>query len=478
MTRVLALMWLSATLVAGCVFQSAPATPPPAPAPTTAPAKPAASAPTVAPAAPAPTAVAAATAAAAPVAKAPALPTGPVEIVFWNITLPGQPEIVADRVKEYTAAHPNVKFQVDNLAYSDLETKLRVAMGTGAGPDLTLVNSGWLPPYAEKNNFVPISPQALGYPSLEAMRQAYIPAALDAVIYDGKIMAIPYYWNVFNLYINTAHFKEAGLDPDKDYPKTWDEVLAVGRKLTKTEGGKITRQGFRFPIVNRPNVQSSFEPILFQLGGSAIGPDGKCALNSPAGVKAMDLYASFTRQKVMDPNVSVATVPIPTLDIAKEVTSMETGHPLTVQFIRANNKAMFDSKGFKVVPYPQVDPSKPLTVMNGQTFAVNAAAGPDKIAVAQDFLRTLIARPNEWLARVGAIAPIKALLETPEATTFPYLDVILNDMKYGRHITLSKFAAEISEGEFRAVQAVLLSSVDSKRALDEACVEINRAIGY
>jgi multiple sugar transport system substrate-binding protein len=283
---------------------------------------------------------------------------------------------------------------------------------------------------------------------------------------------------VFDLYINTAHFKEAGLDPDRDAPKTWDQTLEVAKKLTKTEGGKITRQGFRFPIVNRPNVQTSFEQILFQFGGSAVGPDGKCALNNEAGVKAMDLYASFTRQKVMDPNVSVATVPIPTLDIARDVTSMETGHPLTVQFIRDNNRAMFDSKGFKVAPLPQVDPNKRITVMNGQTFAVNAAASPEKIAVAQDFLRTLIARPNEWLSRVGAIAPLNALLETPEAKSFPYLDVILDDMKYGKHATLSKFAAEISEGEFRAVQAVLLSNVDSKRALDDACGEINRAIGY
>jgi ABC-type glycerol-3-phosphate transport system substrate-binding protein len=253
--------------------------------------------------------------------------------------------------------------------------------------------------------------------------------------------------------------------------------MEVGKKLTKTEGGKITRQGFRFTFINPVWTQYIFEPILYQAGGAALGPDGKCALNSAAGVKAMDIVASFTRQKVMDPNLSVATAPLPTLDIAKGVASMETGHPLTVDFIRTNNQAMWDSKSFKVVPFPQVDPSKRVTILSGNVFAINGAASADKIAVAQDFTRYLVSRPADWLSKVAAISPVKALADTPEAKAFPYLDVILDDMKYGRLTTWSKNAPDITAAEHRALEATVLNNVDSKQALDQACQEVNRALG-
>ncbi|MCC6419190.1 MAG: extracellular solute-binding protein [Gemmataceae bacterium] len=400
-----------------------------------------------------------------------------MQLVFWGFTLPTQVEYINQLIKEYTAQHPNVSIQVDNVSYTDLEKKLLVAMGTGTGPDMFAINIGWLPPYFEKNNLAAISPQALNYASLDALKEAYLPGTVDPFVKDGKLFALPYYLNTVSLFLNSNDFKEAGLDPDKDYPKTWDQVVEVGKKLTKVEGGKITRQGFRFTFVNPVWTQFIFEPLINQAGGATLGPDGKCAMNSPAGVKAMDILASFVRQKVMDPNLSVATAPLPTLDIAKGVTSMETGHPLTVDFIRTNNPAMWESKSFKVVPFPQIDPSKRVTLLSGNVFAINGAASADKVAVAQDFTRHLVSRPADWLTKVAAVAPVKALANTAEAKAFPYLDVIMDDMKYGRVTTWSKNAPDVVAAEHRALEAVVLNNVNSKQALDQACQEVNRALG-
>ena len=53
------------------------------------------------------------------------------------------------------------------------------------------------------------------------MKKAYLPGALDGYIDNGKLYAVPPIASVFSLYINKKHFQEAGLDPDKDYPRTW-----------------------------------------------------------------------------------------------------------------------------------------------------------------------------------------------------------------------------------------------------------------
>ena len=60
----------------------------------------------------------------------------------------------------------------------------------------------------------------------------YVKAALDYVTWNGKLWAIPYRIETHGVIYNKDHFKEAGLDPDKP-PKTWDELLAAAKAMTK-----------------------------------------------------------------------------------------------------------------------------------------------------------------------------------------------------------------------------------------------------
>jgi multiple sugar transport system permease protein len=61
-----------------------------------------------------------------------------------------------------------------------------------------------------------------------------------------------YYWLPFDYYVrilayNKTLFQEVGLDPDADYPKTWDEMLAVARRIQnpdeKTYGMLLNNTG-------------------------------------------------------------------------------------------------------------------------------------------------------------------------------------------------------------------------------------------
>jgi multiple sugar transport system substrate-binding protein len=283
----------------------------------------------------------------------------------------------------------------------------------------------------------------------------------------------------FSLYINTQHFREAGLDPDKDYPKTWDETLAIAKKLTKTDGGKITRQGFHFILINPTWVQFNFEPLVHQFGGDIVGPDGRCVMDGPAGVKALDLMASFVRGKVMDPSVTVATAAVAPGDFIQGVASMTVAHPATTDFIRQGNPAMWESKGFKVVPLPQVDASKPATMLNVNLFTINAAtaSSPAKLAAAHDFIRHLLAQPAQWLPRASSISPVKAARNAPEFKVDPFMDTYLSDVERGVIQTQSAYANELTSAMQRAEEAVLLSGADPQQALTHACQDVNRAIG-
>ena len=54
-----------------------------------------------------------------------------------------------------------------------------------------------------------------------------------AVDSDGKrhFYFLPYSYFVRVMAYNKTVFQEAGLDPDKDYPKTWDELAAVAQQI-------------------------------------------------------------------------------------------------------------------------------------------------------------------------------------------------------------------------------------------------------
>ena len=63
--------------------------------------------------------------------------------------------------------------------------------------------------------------------------------------FDGKIYQMPMEFNTFCLFVNTDLYKKAGLDPDKDYPKTWDDLASVGQKIATWNGATATVEGFR-----------------------------------------------------------------------------------------------------------------------------------------------------------------------------------------------------------------------------------------
>lgn len=409
---------------------------------------------------------------------ASSVPKGPVKLQFWmSVGLKSSQQYLEQKIKSYEAQHPNVSITLTIYPYTDLPTKEKVALTSGTGPDIFQVGSSWFPQLEQANSLASLSPEALGYSSLQAMKDAYQPGTLDAFINNGQLVALPYDVHSFELFINTADFRAAGLDPKTDYPKTWDQALAVAKKLVKVQGGKIVRNGMEYVTLNGTWAQFAYEPVLFQYGGSALGTNNKCALNSTAGVKAMNVLGSFAKDKTFDPSLSTATAAEATSDITNDLTAMVIGHPSTELFIKTGNPTMYKDGGYEVVPLPQVDPAHPVTVASYNTWGVNRAAPAQNQAAAANFLQFLDQDPSEfWSNLNGVISPLKAAADSPTYKAVPYMDVFLHDIAVGKPLTQSVYSADIVNGEYTALQAVLLQNANAQDALNTACSTIDRAI--
>ncbi len=148
-----------------------------------------------------------------------------VELEFWTINLKANfGDYITGLIDTYESEHSNVKIKWVDVPGADITQKVITALTGNDIPDvvnLALINYAQLKPYkillslndyADSNSFEP-----------------YIDGLMEAVTDHGQIEALPWYHpGTYVGFINSAIYKEAGLNPDNP-PTTIDELLENGR---------------------------------------------------------------------------------------------------------------------------------------------------------------------------------------------------------------------------------------------------------
>ena len=397
-------------------------------------------------------------------------------ITWWEHSNPPHNNYSKELVADWNAKNPKTPVQYEFFAMTPYFQKLTAALSTRSAADMFTVIDTLMPSYTTKNTLAPIHPEWLGYKNLDDMKTHYLPGALEGYMYQGKLYGVPMIAAVFSLYINRKHFREAGLDPDKDYPRTWEDIGRIGKKLVKMDGNKMTREAFDFAMHSSTWTMWYFNSIIRQYGGEVLDASGKkCTANSEAGVNAMKVRAMYVQQyKISDPTVSFATNALPADDLPKGQVSMFITH--------AGSVAQFGPevmKDLKVVPYPQVNPQKPVTPVYGFALAVNPQIPEAKQKLVHDLIKFVVKDPKGWYEKTAYPYPASNFLELPgigEARKTRYLDVFLQDVRNGRFVQRSPKILEINEAIHRAMERVVLKNENPKSSLDQACKEIDVAL--
>jgi multiple sugar transport system substrate-binding protein len=397
-------------------------------------------------------------------------------IIWWEHSNPPHNNYSKELVANWNAKHPDTSVQYEFFAMTPYFKKLTAALSTRSAADMFTIIDTLMPSYTTKNALAPIHPEWLGYKNLDDMKAHYLPGALDGYIYQGKLYAVPVVASVFSLYINAKQFREAGLDPEKDYPRTWEDIGRVGKKLVKMDGNRMEREAFDFAMHSSTWTMWYFNALIRQYGGEVLDASGKkCTANSNAGVNAMKVRAMFVRDyKISDPTVSVGTNALPADDLPKGRVSMFITH--------AGSVAQFGPevmKDMKVVPFPQVNPQKPVVPVYGFAIAVNPQIPEAKQKLVHSILKHITKDPKGWYEKTSYPYPAKNFLDLPgidEARKTRYLDVFMKDITNGRFVERSPQILEINEAVHRAMERVVLGGEDPKKSLDQACTEIDVAL--
>lgn len=126
-------------------------------------------------------------------------------------------------IQDFEAKHPDIHVQFKPTKNTEYDTILNTKLKSGSGPDIIQLR-----PYApgmklaEEGYIEPLD----GLSGLDQLNKQDLAAATGK---DGKIYGVPLSVNTAQIFYNKDIFQKYGLKE----PKTWDDLLAVAKKLKK-----------------------------------------------------------------------------------------------------------------------------------------------------------------------------------------------------------------------------------------------------
>jgi multiple sugar transport system substrate-binding protein len=402
----------------------------------------------------------------------------PMKLTYWTWEQPQHRGWLHKRITQYTERFPNIKVDFQSFTFTDLGKKVSVGFATGTAPDGFNTGDWLMPTWLARNLIAPLDVQRLGYPSVDAYRKDHTDAFFAGAIKDGKVYGYPLWFYGFCNFLNTKHFKEVGLEPERDQPQTYAQLGEVARKLVIKDGNKFVRQGFKFAMFSSQWTMIQLHPIVVQAGGQWFDKDGKCTINNEAGVKALTIRASITKQYgAEDPADSITHAPLPMMDWLKERTSMFSCHPIPPTAIKSQNPAMEAEGYYRPVQLPGVTADKRYSTCYGFNAVVNTNAPQEKQEVLQDMYRFIMSDLVDcWQATAPfTLARKSGWTDHPLVKSFPHVDEMIRAKDQGIFFPRTPVWTELADAMHRAVQKVMLNNVDIKVALDEAAAEVDRA---
>jgi multiple sugar transport system substrate-binding protein len=220
--------------------------------------------------------------AAAPTAAAPATLKG-ATVKFLGGPWSFLPELdtVIDGFANDWAKQNNVTMTFERDA--QVLPKIQTAIETKGGANIIQYSS---PPAIFSNALLDVSDIVT---ELDREGGGYLPAGPYQMVFDGKWLGAPI--GQHNWFINYRQdwLKEEGVEV---FPDTWDEALAVGKKL------KAKGRPFGLTLSDQAGGDGNAVPrlMLWAFGGKEFNPDGSLALDSPETLAALEFCIQLHKE--------------------------------------------------------------------------------------------------------------------------------------------------------------------------------------
>jgi len=357
--------------------------------------------------------------------------------------------------------------------YEETTTKALTAAQAGDPPHVAVLLATDIFTLVEEDVVLPISDLATSDEEKSWMGGFYEGFMKDAR-FEGKTYSIPFQRSTPVFYYNKDAFREAGLDPEVP-PKTWDEMIEIGKKLTVTDAnGNISRWGTRIPTLGLGGAWL-FGGLVISKGDVLSTETGtEARINTPAALASLEFLQRLAAEKVMQPGgISWGDTPKAFLEGQTVSIWTSTGN---LAFIREN--AEFDwGVGF----LPGGDgPGAPV---GGGNFHIFKNTTAEEQAASLDFIKFMTAPENaaKWSIATGYVAPRADVWETPVmkayAAELPQALVALDQMPHANREFATFQRSKVTQYLVDAIESVVTGGSEPAPALASAQEKADAVLG-
>ncbi len=364
-------------------------------------------------------------------------------------------------------AQSETKIRLDFVPDSEYisGTKLATSFASGQGPDIFLISPGDFLRYYNGGVLTDLTP------SITPEAQADFPATVIANRkVDGKIFGVPMEVEPMAFYYSVKAFEDAGLT-EKDIPTSWDQLLALGKKLTTAE-----RYGLLFETAPGYYQNFTWYPFMWQGGGEFQDAGGKSAFDSPATVAALKFWQDAVKSGAAPRQALGGGGSDVVANLASGYCAIQNMGIWGISDL-ANNAPDFKYGVFRL---PVPTGGKYVTVGGGWAFVANAK-GPNP-EVAAKFIAWAIAsmskesigRVVEWCTVAKSDMPPRnsALKAGAEAFNKGMLGVFTREIHPGTRAE-PRLPPEVYKIISDAIQTTMLGDADPQQAATAASQQLD-----
>ncbi|MBR02028.1 MAG: ABC transporter substrate-binding protein [Arenicellales bacterium] len=373
--------------------------------------------------------------------------------------------LVADFMKE----NPDIKANAIYAGnYNDARIKALAALKAGEPAQLSVMFSIDIYELIEQDAIVAFD-DIVSTSEEKAWLESFYPTLMQNGRTAGKTWGIPFQRSTIVMYYNKDAFRAAGLDPENP-PATWNELVEVGKKLTKADGSQwgamIPSTGYPYWMFGALTMQN--DQVLMNNAGDTTYFD------APATVEALEFWKNLgSKHKVMpEGTIEWGTLRKNFLEGKTAIMWHSTGN-LTV----VKKKAKFDF-GVAMLPASK----RRGTPTGGGNFYIFKKTTPEERVAAMKLIKFMTSpeRSAEWSMKTGYMGVSPAAYETQKLQDyvkgFPYAAVARDQLEFAT-AELSTFqTGRVRKLLDDAIQAALTGSKTPAAALQEAQAQAKRLL--
>jgi multiple sugar transport system substrate-binding protein len=378
-------------------------------------------------------------------------------------------EVLTRQIARFMAASPGVTVRIQQTPDDATQRHQLYVQWLNArvgSPDVLQLDVVWTAEFAAAGWILPLPGGTPGEAGGSPPLHDFFPAAVEAGRWRGRVYAVPWFIDVGMLYRRSDLLPRA--------PESLDALNAAAREAMARHRipAGIVWQGARYE-----GLVTVFNEILGAYGGTILDRDGRVAVHSEAGVRALTFLRDQVRGRVAPREVL-------------------TWHEEECRFAFQNGNAVFmrnwpyavatlsDAKEsrvagrFAVTPMPGAPGGRPTATLGGSPLAVNRWSEHPELAWR---LIAFLTAPEQMLERariVGQYPARRSVYASPalaEALGTPPEDVArIIDAAVPRPVT--PVWAELSSELQVALHRALTGEAEPKAALGAAAMRMQKLI--